>query len=290
MKCHRILPFFIVLCCVTFLLHLFVNMDNEKFIDEDYQTNPLDGCLHVYLDMGTNIGVQIRKLYEPQKFPEAKVLPVFDKYFGSSTTRNQKVCAVGFEPNQNFELGLQNLEQKYHECGWNVKIFTRTGVTGVVQGGSKRFVQMGALSGHLISEARNEDETEKVNLMRISSYIREVVAKRQLPKNVSEHEVPRVVMKLDVEGAEMEIVPDLLFTGALTHVDRLMVDWHNLPFQELMLDLDIQQVQKLKDSVNLLQHLARESGLDNEIASIDDLDDETYGDFTDDSVSCSLTL
>ena len=22
--------------------------------------NPLDGCLHVYLDMGTNVGVQIR--------------------------------------------------------------------------------------------------------------------------------------------------------------------------------------------------------------------------------------
>ena len=25
--------------------------------------NPLDGCRHVYLDMGTNVGVQIRYMY-----------------------------------------------------------------------------------------------------------------------------------------------------------------------------------------------------------------------------------
>ena len=44
--------------------------------------NFLDGCRHVYLDMGTNIGIQIRKLYEPHLFPDALVLPIFDKFFG----------------------------------------------------------------------------------------------------------------------------------------------------------------------------------------------------------------
>ena len=44
--------------------------------------NMLDGCYHVYLDMGTNLGVQIRKLYQPHLFPNATVLPVFEKYFG----------------------------------------------------------------------------------------------------------------------------------------------------------------------------------------------------------------
>ena len=47
--------------------------------------NPLDGCYHVYLDLGTNTGVQIRKLFEPHKFPSADVLPIFDKYFGPVT-------------------------------------------------------------------------------------------------------------------------------------------------------------------------------------------------------------
>ena len=65
--------------------------------------NPLDGCVYLYLDMGTNIGVQIRcpplpgrcrrvvvivdcfrKLFEPEKFPRAPVKDVFKKYFFNS--------------------------------------------------------------------------------------------------------------------------------------------------------------------------------------------------------------
>ena len=74
----------------------------------------LDGCRHVYLDMGTNVGVhtkklssivifiiipmktfilmlllqvQIRKLYQPHLFPNASVLPIFEKFFGPIGTR-----------------------------------------------------------------------------------------------------------------------------------------------------------------------------------------------------------
>ena len=56
-------------------------------------------CRHIYLDVGSNIGVQIRKLFEPHRYPNAKVLEVFRKYFGSDTdARRREVCAVGFEP------------------------------------------------------------------------------------------------------------------------------------------------------------------------------------------------
>ena len=37
--------------------------------------------------MGTNSGVQIRKLYEPHLFPNASVLPIFDKFFGRAEER-----------------------------------------------------------------------------------------------------------------------------------------------------------------------------------------------------------
>ncbi len=42
----------------------------------------LDGCYHVYLDVGSNVGVQVRKLYEPELYPQAAVKPVFDEAFG----------------------------------------------------------------------------------------------------------------------------------------------------------------------------------------------------------------
>ena len=68
------------------------------------EQNLLDDCYHVYLDMGTNTGVQvvclqltdlkvyqyfeqIRKLYQPHLFPQAKVLPVFDRFFGPPAVR-----------------------------------------------------------------------------------------------------------------------------------------------------------------------------------------------------------
>ena len=61
---------------------------------------PLDGCQHVYLDVGSNIGVQVRKLYQPELFPNASVLEVFDGAFGRMANRNlSQLCAVGFEPN-----------------------------------------------------------------------------------------------------------------------------------------------------------------------------------------------
>ena len=52
--------------------------------------NILDNCYHVYLDVGTNLGIQIRKLFEPEKYPEAKVLPFFESTFGTITERLTK--------------------------------------------------------------------------------------------------------------------------------------------------------------------------------------------------------
>ena len=40
-------------------------------------------CKHIYLDLGTAIGVQIRKLYQPQLYPKATALEAFDEDFGT---------------------------------------------------------------------------------------------------------------------------------------------------------------------------------------------------------------
>ena len=44
--------------------------------------NILDGCYHVYLDVGSNIGVQVRKLYQPEHFPGAGIINQFRLAFG----------------------------------------------------------------------------------------------------------------------------------------------------------------------------------------------------------------
>ena len=47
---------------------------------EEVGKNPLDGCLHVFVDLGSNRGLQIRKLYESHLFPLAPILPLYEKY------------------------------------------------------------------------------------------------------------------------------------------------------------------------------------------------------------------
>ena len=96
--------------------------------------NHLDECYHVYLDVGTNVGIQIRKLFEPSKYPGASVHSIFDLSFGTIENRQRqgnkhKVCAIGFEPNFQHTADLKKLEKTYNDCGWKVKIFTETAVS-----------------------------------------------------------------------------------------------------------------------------------------------------------------
>ena len=96
--------------------------------------NPLDNCYHVYLDVGSNVGIQIRKLFEPSKYSDAAVHPIYDLNFGTFENRQRdgndyKVCAVGFEPNFQHTAYLKNLEKIYNGCGWKVKIYTETAVS-----------------------------------------------------------------------------------------------------------------------------------------------------------------
>ena len=103
--------------CVVFLVKLIIatsifvlivatfqsfNLRTNKSFESD-ANNFLDGCHHVYLDVGSNIGVQVQKLYEPKKYPEAPIHSIFNESFGNLDERRKYypgnlsfVCAVGF--------------------------------------------------------------------------------------------------------------------------------------------------------------------------------------------------
>ena len=85
-------------------------------------------CQHLYLDFGTNIGVQIRKLYEPFYFPDANVLQIFSEVFSNADPKS--ICVVGFEPNKAMKDRLQELESSYREVGFPCTIFTEVAVYG----------------------------------------------------------------------------------------------------------------------------------------------------------------
>jgi hypothetical protein len=69
-------------------------------------------CTRVFLDVGANIGVNMRFLYEPEKYPNtAFMVSTTDKVFGKD--RND-VCYFRFEANTAHYKRLQFLKRNFH--------------------------------------------------------------------------------------------------------------------------------------------------------------------------------
>ena len=51
----------LVTLTLAFMCLLVVNLQNktENDIVKSYSNNPLDGCHHVFLDVGSNVGIQV---------------------------------------------------------------------------------------------------------------------------------------------------------------------------------------------------------------------------------------
>ena len=52
------------------------------------------------------------------------------------------------------------------------------------------------------------------------------VGQRKLPRVNQSSPPPKVLMKMDIEGSEVDVIPDLLSTGTLQYVNTIMVEWH----------------------------------------------------------------
>ena len=59
---------------------------------------------------------------------------------------------------------------------------------------------------------------------------------RTTPKENQSFLKPSVLMKMDVEGSELELLTDLLISGALQHIDDVLVEYH--PYFEVNFSLE----------------------------------------------------
>jgi hypothetical protein len=67
--------------------------------------------------------VQLRKVYDPQQFPNAAVLPIFDRVFGS---QRSGVCAIGVEANPHHTPYLEELNAFFKSKGYQAVVLTET--------------------------------------------------------------------------------------------------------------------------------------------------------------------
>jgi hypothetical protein len=198
----------------------------------------LDNCQHVYLDVGGNIGVQTRKLFQPNLYMakskanskrfEASIMATFKKHFGANATWwRDDVCVVGFEPNHHHWARLRELSERYTSRGWRTAyIFAAVSGkngTAIFQERVSNTIEAGA---SLIDSAHQDfKKAREVHLYDFARFIERHVANRILPVGQTRG---KVVAKIDVEGAEYSIFEELLshVDDVIQIVDEYKVEWH----------------------------------------------------------------
>ena len=185
-------------------------------------------CHSVYLDVGTSVGTQIRKLYEPLLFPGAKVLPLFNQIFGRGSRCG--VCAIGFEPNPRHAWRLDKLEANLRSRGAGVLVFraaaggsdgTTSFLINAIHQDSVAWSQGAHVDSLAGARRRHKESLASVPVRRIdlARIVHTLHAQLRGKGRVA-------MMKLDVEGNEYEVMEHLVHARALCLVGLATVEWH----------------------------------------------------------------
>jgi len=190
----------------------------------------LEACSKIYLDMGSNMGVQVRKLFEPEHYPGAEVLPIFDRFFGLPAERRRPsresgICAVGFEASPDWAGRLRAVERAYKDAkGWRASFVVPAALSDrdhetitlhYGNNGTHQDVWAG------INADRHEPKEAKVPTLDMAAFVSQQIVPLS-SKNVT------VVGKVDIEGSEYVILPKLLKEGLLCAgtIDVLFIEFH----------------------------------------------------------------
>ena len=190
-----------------------------------------DGCYHIFLDVGSNIGMHVRFLFEPHKYEQATIArSFFKKHFGPELIRdNRDFCIFSWEPNPSQFARHVEMKHAYDAMGWRYYPF-HGGVSDTP--GNLTFYHIGDETGFtmLQSSCRKRCDPEYVPVYRLSQFIATEIHNRIIPQSpyaLHYENGPRVVMKMDIEMMEWIVFPDLLDTGVLCRdMNGMMGEFH----------------------------------------------------------------
>lgn len=180
-------------------------------------------CRHLYLDIGSNIGVQVRKLFQSTLYPNAPVLKLFDNYFGPVARRRQEVCAIGVEGNPHRTENLTRLQNCYTRIGWRTLFLTET-LFGTENGTRAFYSDLDNAHVEWGSSIFDHRQTGKPFTVKeidanafLNNYAKPVSARGGV-----------VVAKMDIEGSEFSVLPHLLKHAALCQsvIRTMFIEWH----------------------------------------------------------------
>lgn len=206
-----------------------------------------EACKGLYLDVGTNVGTQIRKLYQPESFPGAKSVEQFHSIFHGVSLSD--VCTFGFEPNPEHKAWLEKVQDSLQCQGYNVKIFTETAVH--TENGNMTFYRdlktperYKEWAASLTNWQNNSQDAEvTVQTIDLACFLHNLFVSHILPRKIP------VLMKLDVEGAEYGILEKMLSAGVMCGI-QITIEWHDRMAMPDINPTKIRELVHLYENVN----------------------------------------
>lgn len=187
------------------------------------------GCEHVFFDVGANIGVQIRKLAEPQKYAGAPLHERFRALFGPPPWC--RVCTIAFEPNPVHGKRLDALEARLRAARAPPLHVFRAAAGDA--DGRVPFLQVGHQgdgSTHARTRRLRLAASVATGWRNGSAFVPQVDLARVVRAAAAalrNRTSARMMMKLDVEGSEVGVLLHLVRSQALCLLDRVEVEWHD---------------------------------------------------------------
>lgn len=184
---------------------------------------------------GTNVGAQIRKLYDPWQFPKAAILDLYNETYGANRSG---VCTLGVEANPVHTPYLSKLNGYFRSKSYQALVLTETAasistgkVTFHLDHGSP--VEWGASLAAGSWQGRSNTTSNDAAVWTldlpafVADVVRPLVAQQQREREVR---VP-VGMKLDVEGEEYALLPGLITNGGLCDLAMIYLEPHREDFR-----------------------------------------------------------
>jgi hypothetical protein len=162
----------------------------------ELDTHLLDGCFHVFLDVGANVGINHHHLFRwkapHHQYRHGAMQPAFDRYFGhTKAARRASVCSVGIEANPNHSPSLLALSSMHHAHGIRTDFLTETAAAST-PGTVSFHLQNLTKSGRAIHEwgasvyssavNRGQGVPVTVRAIDLADWVRRVVLQRQIPE------------------------------------------------------------------------------------------------------------
>ena len=220
----------------------------------------LPECDDIYLDLGSNIGVMVRKLFEPSAYPLSKALGLYNRTMNHLKRTGSKpgLCALGFEPNPKHYKRLQAIQTNYSRNGWKAHFFPfaisdKDEIVTFYTDDNSIQEDIGAT---VFKKGDKQLRPYQVKAIRFSTFLKTVLKGKQIK-----------LAKMDIEGSEYNVLVDMLEYGLLCqeYIKTMFIEFHDKTFFKTRLEES--------PSSDLLAQIHAQAC---HVTEMVELDDETY--------------